>query len=152
MDPVVKANFMLLFSVEVMAKARAEGDLHYQKLLVDEAETKVRDDLEGKLEDDERSDDSQRTIPYIKPADDEHSDDSQRTIPYKPEDDKHPAAEQPAYIPVPIPDKRSFKRSRPPLLADQAMRPPLLADQAMKDSCSRFNKEIRAKRKPYIGK
>ena len=67
----------------------------------------------------------------------EHSDDSQRTIPYKPEDDEHPnAAEQPASVPVPV--QRSFKR--------------LLTDQTMKDSCSRFNKEMRKKRKPCTGK
>ena len=133
MDPVVKANFMLLFSVENMAKARAEGDLNHKKELeADAAQAKA--DLEGKPEDDERSGDSQRTIPY-KPE--EHSDDSQRTIPYKPEDDEHPdAAEQPASVPVPV--QRSFKR--------------LLTDQTMKDSCSRFNKEMRKKRKPCTGK
>jgi hypothetical protein len=60
-----KVLFMELFSVERMAKAKAEGE---QRRLVDEAQAK----LEG-------SDDSQRTILY-NPED--HSDDSERTIPY----------------------------------------------------------------------
>jgi hypothetical protein len=132
MDPVVRANLLLLFSEENLAKGRAEGDLQHKKHLADAAQTKA--DLKGKPEDDDRSDDSQRTIPY-EPED--HSDDSQRTIPYKPEAGEHPdAAEQPACVPVPV--QRSFKR--------------LLTDQDMKDECSRFNKEMRKKRKPCIGK
>jgi hypothetical protein len=129
-----KARFMMLFSVEELAKGKAKGDLEHAKWLADTAEAKAKADLEDKPEDDEGSDDSQRTMPY-KPEEEEHSGDSQRTIPYKPEDDEHPDAEQPAIVPVPV--QPSCKRPRS-----------LLADQDMKDSCSRFNKEMRAKRKP----
>jgi hypothetical protein len=73
MDPVVKANFMLLFSVENMAKARAEGDLNHKKELeADAAQAKA--DLEGKPEDDERSDDSQRTSAWeVRESNPEHA-------------------------------------------------------------------------------
>ena len=123
--PFDAAKFMLMFSVENMAKARAEGDRRHKEELLLNADVKA----EGKPEV-EHSDDSQCTIPY-------NSDDSQRTIPYNSDDSVRtqpyvPDAEQQAFVPVP--------------------RPRLLANEAMKKSCTRFNQEMRAKRKPCIVK
>jgi hypothetical protein len=139
-----KAKFMAIFSVENMAAGAEESDRWHKQLLAEaeanpEPKPRAEDDSEHSEHD---SDDSARTIQHEYCPDAElynNSDDSARTHvqPYVPD------AEQPACVPVPV--------QGGPLLVP-VQRGPLLSDQAMKESCSRFLQEIRAMRKPCIGK